>query len=204
MKNRNDTASPARYDAATIVFHWLTAFLVTAIFALALWPGIVKGSVALHNTLGVVLLGLVTLRAAWRLVRRGGPRRAEASRARRLAARATHGALYVMLFAIPLRGLAYVDAKGVPFSLFGMHLPQLVHYDRELAQVLYAAKTAIAYGMLTLLLVHAAAGLLYHHFFLQDGVLRSMFFQRRRAARAQAQPSAAPAGEADLSAATTR
>ena len=58
------------YDAVSIIFHWITAFLVIAIFGLALSPGIVPGSIALHNTLGFLLLGTATALGAGWLTRR--------------------------------------------------------------------------------------------------------------------------------------
>jgi cytochrome b561 len=168
-------AAPADgYDALSIFFHWLTAFLVIAIFALVLWPGVVPGSIALHNTLGLLLLVLVPLRALWRLLRGGTVRRANASKASRAAATAAHGLLYLLLLVIPVLGLFYVDARGVTFTPFGVHLPQLVGFDRELAQTLYAWKKWIAYTMLALILGHAVAAIVYHRLIRRDAVLRSI------------------------------
>ena len=174
MKSRNESALALSYSGVSIVLHWLTAFLVIAIFALALAPGLVKGSIALHNTLGVLLLVLVPLRAAWRALEGGTINHADEPRFMRLLAKSVHGALYLLLVTVPVLGLMYVDAKGVPFTLFGAALPQIVYYNRELAQTLYAVKTVLAYGMLALIFVHAAAAIAYHHFFRRDRVLRSM------------------------------
>ena len=73
MEDRED-ARPARgetghapYDPLSQALHWATAVLVLASFALALWPGLVKGSAALHKSLGLALLFVVPLRLAWRL-----------------------------------------------------------------------------------------------------------------------------------------
>jgi cytochrome b561 len=172
MTSRNE--SPLSYGAVSIILHWLTAFLIIAIFALALAPGLVKGSIALHNTMGVLLLVLVPLRAAWRMLEGGAVERAEEPRFMRILAKSVHGALYLLLVAVPVLGLMYVDAKGVPFTFFGAALPQIVYYNRELAQTIYAVKTGLAYGMLALIFVHAAAAIAYHHFIRRDRVLRSM------------------------------
>jgi cytochrome b561 len=162
------------YDAVSIILHWITAFLVIAIFGLAFAPGIVRGSIALHNTLGLLLLVVVPLRALWRLGMGGAVRRESESRLARFVATGTHGLLYVLLVGIPVLGLFYVDAKGIDFRPFGIHLPQIVNHNRELAQTIYAWKSAFAYLMLGLIVVHAAAAIAYHHFFRKDRVLRSM------------------------------
>jgi hypothetical protein len=56
-----------RYDPLSQALHWATAVLVLASFALALWPELVKGSAALHKSLGLALLFVVPLRLGWRL-----------------------------------------------------------------------------------------------------------------------------------------
>jgi cytochrome b561 len=170
----DDSTGGGSYDAVSIILHWITAFLVIAIFGLAFAPGVVRGSSALHNTLGFLLLFVVPLRAVWRLARGGAVRRPADSRLSRLSATLTHGLLYVLLVGIPVLGLFYVDAKGIDFRPFGVHLPQIVNHNRELAQTIYAWKSAFAYLMLALIFVHAAAAIVYHHFFRKDRVLRSM------------------------------
>lgn len=169
-----DSPRSDSYDALSIIFHWITAFLVIAIFALALAPGVIRGSIALHNTLGFLLLIVVPLRALWRLAHGGAIRRQKEAPFARITATVTHGLFYVLLVGIPVLGLFYVDAKGIDFKPFGIHLPQIVDYDRGLAQTLYVWKKVFAYAMLALILLHAAAAIVYHHFFRRDGVLRSM------------------------------
>ena len=169
-----DSTGGDSYDAVSIIFHWVTAFLVVAIFVLAFAPGLVHGSIALHNTLGLLLLIIVPLRAVWRFAMGGALHRPKQARLPRFAATFTHGLLYVLLVGIPVLGLFYVDAKGIDFKPFGIHLPQIVNYDRDLAQTIYAWKKGFAYLMLGLILFHAAAAIVYHHFFRKDRVLRSM------------------------------
>jgi hypothetical protein len=85
-----------RYDPLSQALHWATAVLVLASFALALWPGLVKGSAALHKSLGLALLFVVPLRLAWRLTGGSGVARpgsgeggARPSRRRPCTARST-------------------------------------------------------------------------------------------------------------------
>ena len=174
MNIRTGSALPQRYGAVSIALHWLTAFLVIAIFALALAPGVIKGSIALHGTLGVLLLALVPLRAAWRMLEGPAAECSGETRALKLVAKAVHGSLYLLVVGVAVLGLVYVDAKGVPFKFFGTTLPQIVYFSRDFAQSIYAVKTWLAYTLLALIGLHAAAAIAYHHYIRRDRVLRSM------------------------------
>lgn len=162
-----------RYDPLSQALHWATAVLVLASFALALWPELVKGSAALHKSLGLALLFVVPLRLGWRLTAGWGGARPGSKGAGTLAAKATHGMLYAMLLAVPLLGWLHLNSKGIGVSMFGLHMPMLADADRELAPVLLQAKRWLAYGMLGAVGLHAAAALA-HHYLLRDGVLASM------------------------------
>jgi cytochrome b561 len=162
------------YDPVSQILHWATAALVLASFALALWPDLVKGSAALHKSLGLALLVVVPLRLFWRLTGgTGGARPGGEDGAGALAAKAVHCALYAMLLAVPLLGWLHLNSKGIGASMFGFGLPMLVDADRDFARALLRAKSWLAYGMLGAIGLHAAAALAHHHL-LRDGVLASM------------------------------
>lgn len=172
-----------RYDTGTILFHWLTVALVTAMFLLALFPGVVKGSIALHKNIGLLLIIIVPLRLVWRLTR--GSRVAgppDVPKLLQLGAKAAHGALYALLLATAALGWLYTDAKGNELSLFGIDVPSVAYYDRELAMAVYGWKKLAAYALLALIFAHAAAAIVYHHLMRGDGVLAAMLPARRRRA----------------------
>ena len=150
-----------RYDPVSQALHWATAALVLASFALALWPGLVQGSSALHKSLGLALLVVVPLRLGWRMsVGRGGAR--PGSEGAAAAAKAVHVMLYAMLMAVPLLGWLHLNSKGIGASMFGLHLPMLADADRELAPALLRAKRWLSYGLLGAIGLHAAAALAHH------------------------------------------
>jgi cytochrome b561 len=175
MKTRVQNASADSYDRVSIAFHWFTALLLAAVFTLALAPGVLKGSIALHGTLGVLLLVIVPLRALWRIIKRGAVHHAEDSWLTQFAAACVHGLMYLLLIAVPLLGLTYVDAKSIDFRPFGVQLPELVRWDRDLAESVYFWKKWLSYGLLALIFLHAMAAVAYHHLFRKDRVLASMF-----------------------------
>ncbi len=194
---QTQTAAGNTYDSVSIAFHWITVFLVLALFVLALFPGIVKGSIALHKTLGTTVFVVVVLRLLWRLFKARLPRpETGVPLLLRLGAKAAHAALYLLLLTVPVLGYLYLDAKGLPLYLFGfegveaLEMPSAVYYDRKLAMTIYGWKQVAAYGLLTLIVMHALAAIVYHSMMRNDGVLRSMLPRRWR----DGLPSAARAG----------
>ena len=174
LRPAHGEAGRDRYDPLSRALHWATAALVLATFALALWPGLVKGSASLHKSLGLALFFTVLLRLGWRLTGgRGGGKPDGEGDALTLAAKAVHGALYAALLAVPLLGWLHLNSKGIGVGMFGLPMPTLADPDRDLARLLFQAKRWFAYGMLSAIGFHATAALAHHYVF-RDGVLASM------------------------------
>jgi cytochrome b561 len=172
----DQTAS--RYDRATIFLHWLTAGLVIALFLLAEGWGffprdIRKAGQSLHVSLGILLAVVLVVRLLWR----GGPgRRLPPADAGLLgwAARAAHLALYGLLTAQAALGILFRWAEGEPLQFFGLFtLPAAFAPDRDLARSLIGLHNIVAWIIIVLAGLHAAAALV-HHYALRDGVLRRM------------------------------
>lgn len=142
---------------------------------MALCPGLIKGSISYHKTIGILLLGLIPIRIVWRLfLGRRTNTTASEPLVLRLGAKAAHLALYALLLICPLLRWLYQDAKGLPVYAFGIELPMLTYYDRDLAARIFEIKKVAAYGLLALVVAHAGAAIVYHHLIRKDGVLRSM------------------------------
>lgn len=181
MQVRSGASRDDVYDTVTIAFHWVVAILVLCQFALALMPGIVKGSISLHKSLGLLLLVAVVLRILWRLFfGRRTRTSADEPLPLRLAAIAGHVALYGLLIVTPLLGWLYLDARAMDVHVLGLELPMLLYYDRDLANWIYGWKKVAAYSLLALIFVHAGAAIVYHARLRRDGVLRSMLPARYR------------------------
>lgn len=97
----------------------------------------------------------------------------------KLAARVTEYALYVLLFLQPALGLLNTNAGGrrVDFYFVG-ELPPVVGPDKFLAKQAMAAHEFVAYLLMALVVLHAAAAL-FHHFVRRDNVLKAMLPGRR-------------------------
>ena len=89
-------------------------------------------------------------------------------------AHATHLALYVLFFAVPLAGWAYSSAAGFPVVLFGvLPLPDFVPVQRELSEVLKEMHATLALALAAVVLVHVA-GAIKHQWVDRDGLLQRM------------------------------
>ena len=120
---------PARYTRTAMVLHWLVAGLIMANVALGVaaesfpeaW---IRTAIDLHKSIGITVLGLALMRVLWRLTHAPPPAAAGHGRLERLAAHATHLALYGLILALPLSGWlhdsAFAYAAQHPLRLFGL------------------------------------------------------------------------------------
>jgi cytochrome b561 len=182
-----ESAVADRYDTFTILLHWTTAVLVVLLWAIASpdipmtagtslidfmpkgQPRIVMRSV--HITLGVLLIVVLLIRLSWRAS--SGQGLPPAGQGHWWAAeKLGHYALYVLLAATLLLGLANVWARGD--SIFGLfNVPSFDPNDRALRKTVGNLHRWAANALLTVAGAHAAVAL-FHHYVLRDGVLRRM------------------------------
>jgi cytochrome b561 len=177
---RNSMQEPtARYDNIAISLHWLLALMIVGSFAMGLYMTSLPFSIQRvklfnwHKWAGITILTLSALRLFWRL-RHPPPPEVPGPHWQQLAAKATHRAMYVLFFAIPLVGWAYSSAAGLPIVVFGvLPLPDLLPTDKALADSIKPWHGRLAYALAALVLLHAAAAL-KHHFIDRDGLLHRM------------------------------
>jgi superoxide oxidase len=183
----SDTTSPgighparSRHQPLTIALHWITALLVLAQITLAIVHDQASDAemrhavLTAHRSLGVAIWYLVICRLAWRLL---GMRLvafpASMPRWQQWGARLSEWALYGLLLAQPLTGLAAEVLRGRPFNLFGIQVSPLTAPDKVWAAAAEGLHTLGAYSLVALVLVHAGAAIL-HRVIADDGVLDSM------------------------------
>lgn len=187
------TTSPIkRYDAFSMILHWLSAVAVVLAFALGpgdfgrlthegLDPGL-RADIRWHETLGMAVFLLTLLRLLWIAVRPTPP-------THRLAgwlggaARWVRVLLWGLLLATPLAALLTLTGEGQPLTLVaGLRLQTipLVHGWR-LATLLDWGQVHGLLGdaILWLAGLHAAAAL-GHHFIWRDDVLKAMLPDGKR------------------------
>ena len=118
-----------RYTRTAIALHWIIALLMIVNIALILsvdrfpddW---VRPAIDTHKSIGITVLGLVILRILWRATHRPPAMPGSYGRLERIGAHAAHGALYLVMIALPLSGWmhdsAWKDAATHPMQLFGL------------------------------------------------------------------------------------
>ena len=179
------------FDPVTRFLHWLTLFLVAAIFVLAFSIIYFASSreeaialIQLHRSFGVTVWVVTLGRLVWRQFSRFPNWPADMPQTMRLAAQWSEHALYALLLTQPILGLLQTNAYGDRVNLFFLgQLPALIGQDRPLAKQLLAVHVTVGLLLLGLIALHASAAL-YHHFWRRDDTLDAMLPQgmRRRAA----------------------
>ena len=182
------------FDPVIRFLHWLTLFLVAAIFILAFsidFASSREQAVALtqlHRSFGVIVWMVTFGRLVWRQFARFPNWPADMPQAMRIAAQWSEYALYALLLIHPILGLLQTNAYCDRVNLFFLGpLPALIGPDRPLAKQLLTVHESVGLLLLGLIVLHASAAL-YHHFWRRDDTLEAMLPQRmrRRAARMKA------------------
>jgi cytochrome b561 len=175
--------TPDSYGRISIVLHWLIAGVVLGLFALGLWMveldyyhAWYHRAPELHKGTGVLLLGVMLLRLAWRSVN-PQPLLPGTPLQQGLAA-AMHRALYGVLFAVMISGYLVSTADGRPVDVFGLvYLPAtLTGIDRQ-EDIAGVFHLALAMLMIALTVLHALAAL-KHHLVDHDRTLLRMLSSR--------------------------
>jgi cytochrome b561 len=180
------TPSSSRYDALSMVFHWITAVAVAIAFVLGpggfgrlMRQGVDPAShsdIVWHESLGLLVLALTVLRLVWMAVRPAAPK-FEMSQAMELAAKAVRLGLWLLMLALPLTALLALGSEGHPLTLLGgLRMEQMPLIANS--PLAHLADWGDVHGFLgdaimALAGLHAAAAI-YHRLVLKDGVLQSM------------------------------
>jgi cytochrome b561 len=171
---------PTRYGAVAQLFHWVIVALIVTQFVLALRAddlplGVHKlALLARHKSFGMTILMLASLRLMWRVTHAPPALPADMRPFERIAARVTHAAFYVLLFAMPLTGWMMSSAKNYSVSWFGLFTwPNLIGKNERTFELLRGTHDTFAVMLFVIAVVHILAAL-KHHFWNRDGVLLRM------------------------------
>lgn len=109
----------------TIALHWITGLCFIAVFALGIYvEGMARSPekfelLALHKSLGFLILFIALARVVWRLKEGPIDSVATLSKTQTLAAKAIHLVLLVATLTMPLSGIAMSIGGGRGIDLFG-------------------------------------------------------------------------------------
>ncbi|HVR81771.1 MAG TPA: cytochrome b [Luteimonas sp.] len=177
--------SVERWGHVSQLLHWLIVVLIVVMAYLGLTMTDLANSphkirvYDLHKSIGLSILVLVSLRLLWRAYA-GAPRTLPGvpTWQARVAA-FTHGALYALLFAVPISGWVLNSAAGFPLRWFNLvNLPSIAAKGEALQTLAKDWHEFLFWALIVLSLAHAAAAV-YHHLFQHDATLARMLPQRR-------------------------
>jgi cytochrome b561 len=178
-----------RYGPVAMTLHWLIAAAVLFNIALGYYMNDLPNSdpnhfwfVQFHKSTGLSILILSVARVLWRVVN-AMPALPQMPMWEKAAARAAHGAFYVLIVAIPLTGWAMVSSSplGLPTMWYGLfewpHISFLAELPRDQKQqIIHTFRHThnwLAFLALWLIGLHVAAAL-KHQFWDRDTVLARM------------------------------
>ena len=169
-----------QYTRTAIAIHWIAAVLILFNLGFGLYTVNMPLSpqklqnFSYHKWVGVTVFLLAAARLLWRLRHQAPALPAAMKPWETTAAHASHILLYVLFFASPLTGWLYSSAAGFQTVYLGfLPIPDLLHKNKELADVLKAMHRWINYSMAAVIVVHALAAV-KHHFHDRDDVLVRM------------------------------
>ena len=175
-----EKTSPTEYSKIGKLIHWITAILVLVAFILG--PGghedkIYSAARAAgrewHETLGLSVFALVLIRVIWRAFT-VTPELPPIERWMELSAKAVQGLLYALMFALPLTAITGAWLEGHPLTLLGgIEVAPMLSKSHDFGETISEIHTWLGDAILWIAGFHAAAAL-FHHYILQDNVLRSM------------------------------
>jgi cytochrome b561 len=176
------TESPAApaYTITARTLHWVTATLVLFMLPLGFvighdWGGPLQDQLYnLHRSIGALLIPIVLVRLVYRWTHRPAPLPPDIPAIQRLAAEATHWALYALLIVQPFVGWIGTSAYRATIIVFGLfELPPIWPEDRAFSDQVLFLHSLIGLAIASVLAAHIGAAL-HHHFVRRDGILMRM------------------------------
>lgn len=175
------------YHPLNIMLHWLMALFIPALFGVGLWmTGLdyysswYRTAPDLHKSFGILLafLWLIRLLVVWLL---GKPAAGGFGWQQKIAGW-VHGLMYVLIMAIMVSGylISTADSRGIiVFGLF--EVPGMGELFPEQADIAGTLHLYLAWGLIILIVLHAAAAL-KHHYVDKDNTLTRMLGRHHAAA----------------------
>jgi len=169
--------SPTGWGTVSRSFHWILGLTIIAMIAHGWWMNHITARPdrflhrSIHSDIGYVVLLLTAIRLIWRSVNPVPVLPDDMVRRLRIAARATHWALYLATILVSILGWAHSGARDPNYaSWFGLFdVPQITSPDRVAALKYEEQHILFAYVLLALIMLHVAAAV-WHHFIRRDQV----------------------------------
>ncbi|MCQ0972022.1 cytochrome b [Paracoccus sp. TK19116] len=174
--------TPSGYRPPARWLHWLTALLVLLMIPAGLimvregLPRPVQDTLFLfHKNAGVIVFLLMVVRLIYRWRNPPPPLPASVPDWQRLAARLSHGALYLLAILLPITGYVRVRADRYPIEgLDALGIGTMLPKSEALAGAASELHETLAFLLIAVLLVHLAAAI-QHAVVKRDGIWARMW-----------------------------
>jgi cytochrome b561 len=179
--------STTRWGWPAKTLHWIGAVIILLLLGHGWWMTHMTprperlANYAGHSALGYDMLVLILLRLLWRWLNPVPELPADLKPWERIAARAGHVSLYVLMLVVSLTGWVVATTFRTPMTkdVFGIDVPPIVTaVDRPVRQWLEQSHMILAYVLAAVVLVHIV-GALRHHLINRNDVLRRMTWGMR-------------------------
>lgn len=179
---------PVRYGDVAVGLHWLVAILIFSLLAIGKYmTGLDDNDpqrfllTQWHKSFGIMVLLLSVVRLLWRVTHKAPGHPVAAPAWEKAAASVTHGAIYLLIFAVPLSGWILVSASplNIDTLLFNVipwpHLPPFENLPGKeaVAEAFSGYHELAGNALLALLILHVGAAF-KHHLIDRDDVLTRM------------------------------
>ncbi|NVK19437.1 MAG: YceI family protein [Methylocystaceae bacterium] len=175
LRNTEDT-----FGCIAKGFHWIMVLGFIALYVIGFYmTGLPLGpdmfeQIALHKSIGMIVLGLSVLRLVWRFTNPNPKLPSGMPTHERIGSYVSHIALYGVMIVMPLSGWAMSSAANYPVSIFGwVTMANIMDPSKEAVEFLKSFHGLMAWVILALIAVHVLAAL-KHHFINKDNVLTRM------------------------------
>ena len=179
-KDSGGRGGPSGYNHFARLLHWLVAGAIVLQFVLAKLAEAADEDgqkfrqlvlLANHKSVGMTILAVAVVRVLWRLLT---PRPSPLVMPdwQRAAARLSHMAFYILLFAMPLSGWLMSSASNIPVSWFNVfQFPDPIMPNENLESSFAQAHELLGKALFVLAALHIAAAL-KHSLVDRDGAMR--------------------------------
>jgi cytochrome b561 len=178
--------SSERYGLVAVLLHWLVAGGVFGLFGLGYymvdltyydqWYQLAPH---VHESVGILLFGIMLLRIGWRVANRKPRPLSTHSRLEIIAARAAHWSLYLLILVAMVSGYLISTADGSPIDVFNWFtVPSATGSVRDIEVFVGDAHYWSTWALVVLSLLHGLAAV-KHHLIDKDDTLVRMLYRRR-------------------------
>ena len=185
MSNQTEEP-PDTWDAISRLLHWLSAVWIFALIGLGLvMVNMIQASglkfelYQFHKSYGFLFGSLLIIRVLWKLFTQRP--KTVGNSLMNFVSRANQLFMLFLLILLVASGYAMASLSiiPIPINIFGWNVPALLRPDMVMEQTAIAVHRYIAFGLITLVLIHSVSAL-FHHFILKDRTLKKMLIKERK------------------------